>query len=352
MLIKINQKIWDEAKQAFKDAYKREPKSDEDMKIVTTTYKKLGGDVSKKSNTFTYNCEFTPSEIISKGDKKYIVEGYVSTIDEDLSEESVTMSAQRDIYDQIMQRVNSATVTGDQEHEIYMSEDEVFIDSIPKIKFIDARITDKGVWVKAEINQHHPDFKSVWGSVKDGFLNAFSITFIPLEAIKKKVGDRWKSFVNRLNLLNITLTGNPMNPNATFQPVMKNALNGLKDSFETHDTNNGDKMTDVEKKTQEQEVASPETTTETVEKVDEVKSEDKVEEKPTEAEEKVEDAPAVETKTNNTEISELKKELSDVKAQLKALREQPIFKAKVETPKLDKKTTQEIKEFNAFNYIK
>jgi len=344
-----NENLWNKAKQAFKEAYKREPKSDSDWKIVMSTYQKMGGQVSKKSNKYTYTSKFEPIEIISKGEKKYMVEGYVSTIDEDLSNEYVTASAQRDIYNQIMTRMNDAIVTGDEEHQIYDVQDgTTFKDSIPKVKFVDAKLTEKGVWVKAELNQNHPNFKAVWGSIKEGFLNSFSITFIPLEAIKRKVNNTWKSFVNKLNLLNITLTGNPMNPNATFKPVMKSALEGLNDSFNTQTTEetNGDKMTEAEKKAQEEaEVEAPKV---------EAKSEEPVEEKPAVAKEEVKTEEAepeaeVEKKSNNDSLIA---ELEEIKAELKALKEKPVLKAKVEPAKLDKKAVKEVKEFNVFNYIK
>jgi hypothetical protein len=214
-------------------------------------YKNMGGEVSKKSNSFTYKASFEPKEIISKGEKKYIIEGYVSTIDEDLSNETVTLSAQQDIYNQIKERIEKATVTGDEEHEVYIEDSEEFKDSIPKVKFIDAKLTNKGVWAKAEINKDHPNFESVWNSIKNKFLNAFSITFIPLEAVKKKINDRWKSFVNKLNLINITLTGNPMNPSATFNPVMKSTLKNINSFGEVEGYNNqihkGGKMDKFEK---------------------------------------------------------------------------------------------------------
>lgn len=350
----INESLWNKAVEAFKESYNREPKTDEDWKIVMDVYKNMGGDVSKKS--YTYQAEFEPYEVINKSDKKYIVEGYVSTIDEDLSNEVITRSGQQDIYNQIIQRIDNATVTGDEEHEIFDEDPSEYSDSIPKVKFTDAELTDKGVWVRAEINKDHPNIKNVWNSVKNKFLNAFSITFIPVQGIKKRVDGVWKSFINKLNLINITLTGNPMNPKATFNPVMKNALEGLKDSFGEEKVNTkGGNMKNTEQETKVSKKAednSEEETSKGESKVEEEKKpEDKdVKEPEKKTDEKVETKSEVKEESNETES--LKKELAEIKAELKSIKEAPIFKAKVEDPKLDKKSVEEKKEFNAFNYIK
>ncbi len=356
----VNEELWNKAVEAFKESYNKPPETDKDWKLVMDIYKNMGGEVSKKSNTFTYTMKFEPYEVIQKKEKKYIIEGYVSTIDEDLSSETVTMSAQRDIYNQIKERIDNATVTGDEEHEIYTSADGYFEDSIPKLKFIDAELTDKGVWVKAEVNKYHPNFESVWGSIKEKYLNSFSITFIPTEAIKKRIGDTWKSFINKLNLLNITLTGNPMNPNATFNPVMKSAINNYQDSFNTSkktntNSNKGDTMSELDKKTNEEinektekvKAKSEEEKDEAKESSQEAGKESSKEESSKETNEESK----VEAKSNDDKAY-LKKELEEIKAELKALKEKPIFKAKVEDPKLNKKDMQEKKDFNAFNYIK
>jgi len=183
-------------------------------------------------NNYNYLTSFTPTEIILKGEKKYIVKGYVSTIDEDLSNETLSEDAQKDILNQIKER----QITFDADHEIYYDNGQSVnkpLSKIPYAKVIDAELDlnnkygKKGVYVTVEMNQAHPNFKNIWDSVKNGFLHSFSVAFYPVEAISKKENGIWKSIVNKLNLINITFTGNPMNPQAQFTPVMKSVINDI-----------------------------------------------------------------------------------------------------------------------------
>ena len=190
---------------------------------------------------YNYNIQFEPQEIITKSKKKYLIKGYFSTIDEDLSNEVLTEEAQKDILAQVKGR----TITLDAEHEVYYDKSGKPLNkptsNIPIGKVIDAELTTKGVFGTVEINESSPRFKNIWDSIKGGYLHSFSVAFYPVEAVKKKIGDAFKSFVNKLNLINITLTGTPMNPNATFTPVMKSAIH-LMDSFNTYDLNHNNEV--------------------------------------------------------------------------------------------------------------
>ncbi len=167
---------------------------------------------------FKYNIDdaFGFSEAIIKGERKYYVEGYASTIDEDKAGEVLDHSAQQDIFNQIQ----SENITMDIEHEEwYDSNGKVLSrpknEKIPVAKVVDAKLTPKGTWIKAEINPHLRSFKELWGSITDGFLKAFSVAFYPVS----KSGN----VIKALRLVNITLTGSPVNPQATFSATMKSA---------------------------------------------------------------------------------------------------------------------------------
>jgi phage head maturation protease/uncharacterized C2H2 Zn-finger protein len=170
------------------------------------------------TNIFNYsiNDGFLWSEVNLKGEKKYFIEGYASTIDEDKAGEILDMSAQQDIYNQ-MQNEN---ITMDIEHEEWYSNDGKLLqrpknEKIPVAKIVHAELRPKGVWVKAQLNTNLRSFSEVWGSIKDGFLKAFSVAFYPIQ----KAG----GVIQHLNLVNVTLTGSPVNPNATFAVSMKSA---------------------------------------------------------------------------------------------------------------------------------
>lgn len=309
-------------------------------------------------NTYTYYCKFDNLEIITKGKKEFYVEGYISTTDKDLADEVLSMSAQHDILEQTMNR----SIKFDTEHEIWYDKDgnenSKPTNNLPIGKIISSEIKGNGVWVKAELNQDNPRFKNIWESIKKGFLNAFSVSFYPVEAIKRKVNDLTESVVNRLNLINVALTGNPCNPSATFTPVMKSAINGFMNSFDTNQNNKeDDNMSDKEVDNKTEEVQETEAK-EPVKVEEPVKTEEPV------AKEKVEvtsdkhvDGTTKEVELKN--IASLKADIDALKAEVKALKEenaekekklnQPINKSIVEKDTVNK--TKE-SEYNTFDYIK
>jgi len=169
-------------------------------------------------NNFNYTIQegFLWSEVNLKGVKDYYVEGYASTIDKDLSGEIVDIKAQNALLNQILNN----NITLDVEHSEWYDENRKILSrpkntSIPVAKVVSAELREKGVWIKAKINPHIPSFRSIWNSIKDGFLSAFSIAFYPVA----KTGN----IISDLNLVNITLTGSPVNQGATFNAVMKSA---------------------------------------------------------------------------------------------------------------------------------
>jgi HK97 family phage prohead protease len=300
--------------------------------------------------TYNYTIQFEPMEVITKAgtDKKYYVEGYFSTIDEDLAMETLTESAQQDILTQIKGR----TITFDVEHEVFYDKNGQVLSkpasAITIGKVVDAEMKAKGVWGKVEINDSAPRFKNIWESIQKGFLHSFSVAFYPLEAVKRKVDGVMKSFVNKLNLLNITLTGSPVNPEAKFSAVMKSAVDGFKNSFDTYDVNHNNEVTNVTDENKdvivksENETVVDETPVEAP-KVETPVEEVKTEEAPTEAEPSVEPEVKSEPKVDfksmlaslksefNAELTKSKEALTvEIKAlqeQINKINEQPIKKA-------------------------
>ena len=176
-----------------------------------------------------YYMDFT-TQVITKSDgKHYFIEGYASTIDKDLAEDVVDKSAQMDILESVKNR----TITLDLEHERFINKDGTIADrphagGISVGKVVHAELRSKGVWIEVELNQHIERFKSIWNSIKNNFLNAFSVAFRPVEIITKETENGIVRIIKRLNLYNIALTGEAANPNATFKPVMKSLLNKYK----------------------------------------------------------------------------------------------------------------------------
>jgi hypothetical protein len=178
-------------------------------------------------DSYSYQQPFQFSEIELKGEKRYFVEGFISTSDPDLSNEVITREGLADM----VQQCNERAITMDVEHEEWYEGGQVQNKPanarIPVAKIIKAELRNNGVWVKAEINRNSDRFKNIWGSVQEGFLHSFSVAFYPLRAVTKKVGNQVLKFIDSLSLVNVTLTGSPVNPNATFTPVMKAAMNAM-----------------------------------------------------------------------------------------------------------------------------
>ncbi len=185
-----------------------------------------------------YYTEIEPEIITLKSDKRYYVQGYISTIDKDLVNDVLTIEAQKDLHNQIQGVITKGGfITGDIEHMVFYDEkgnqlnfpkvrDEKGNLIIPELKFVQSELREKGVWVKAEVNKHLPNFKTIWKSIEDGFLNGFSVAVNALETVTKRVNNEMVNYISRLKLLNITMTGTPCNQNALMQPVLKSLING------------------------------------------------------------------------------------------------------------------------------
>ena len=171
--------------------------------------------------TFTYFSDGLKAyKSTIKGVEKYFVEGYCSTTKRDLAGEILTDSAQDSMTKQFKDRV----ITVDIEHSSWFKNgkrlEKPETSLIPVAKVVEAVRKEKGTWVKSEMNTNLENFNEIWGSVKDKFLTAYSVAFFPTKQFNNQIDD--------LNIINLTLTGTPVNDEATFEPVMKSARAYLK----------------------------------------------------------------------------------------------------------------------------
>ena len=157
----------------------------------------------------------------SKEGKKYYVTGYISTSDIDIYNDLVTPNGLKSMLKQI----NESVITLDYEHENFRDDETI----LPVGRIVEAELDEKGLWVKCELNSNSPKFKNLWGSIKDGFVNSFSIAFQPLKTVTKKVKDADVRLIEDLKLLNVALTGIPVNKSAVMtdfgmKSVMQKAI--------------------------------------------------------------------------------------------------------------------------------
>jgi hypothetical protein len=70
------------------------------------------------------------------------------------------------------------------------------------------------------LNKNYPKYEMLKGNLDEGFLDAFSIAYVP-EKVRTKGDDR---YLGKVNLLNVAFTGNPVNPKASFTSVLMKSL--------------------------------------------------------------------------------------------------------------------------------
>jgi len=243
--------------------------------------------------------------------KDYFVTGYISTGDLDLVDDIVTKACMEDMLTQL----TNGSIKLDVEHEAWKRDTTI----IPVGKIVDAKIDSKGIWVKALLNEHSPKFTQVWGSLKSGFLDAFSITFKTVKAISKTISGVKARLLEKVNLLNVALTGNPANPSASIIDVFMKSITDMED-----------KMTEEEKVEEQPKEDVAEEAPEEEAPKEEAKEEAPVEEPAEEAPE--EEAPAETEEGESEEVKSLKAELKELKDEFKEFKEKPQFKAILEKP--------------------
>jgi len=154
-----------------------------------------------------------------KSDKKnYMIEGYISTSDLDRVGDIVTKECLEDMLVQI----KTKNIKLDVEHEVTESS------KLPIGRIIDAKLDSVGLYVKAVLNDASPEFENVWKSIRNGFLDAFSILYRPVAAVDKFVNGKKARMLNKLDLVNVALTGNPVNPQCVLTDAFAKSLNSLK----------------------------------------------------------------------------------------------------------------------------
>jgi HK97 family phage prohead protease len=186
------------------------------------------------------------SSVETKGGVDQYVEGDITTDDPDLDDDIVTQKGLNKVFEQLTQQ----DIMLDLEHDTYRDEEGIprarAMNNIAIGRIVDKRKDEHGVWVKAKLNPYVQSFKSVWESIKAGFIKAFSITFKTVASRTKTVGDTTYRLIDDLNILNVALTSCPINPKATFIPAFKSYIKNNTQPEEKSSVEET-KMTDEEK---------------------------------------------------------------------------------------------------------
>ena len=209
-----------------------------------------------KSLSFTTD-QINPSVIEGKAGKTYYLTGYISTSDKDRVNDIVTPECLDDMVKQLI----SQKIKVDVEHEALKGSPNI----IPIGLIEEARRDEKGIWVKVRLNSSVSRFKEVWDSIKNGFLDSFSITYKAINAVEKETADGTIRLLRLVELVNVAITGIPANVGAKIMDAFAKSLESTNQKEPT--------MAEDEKieKTEEETQTTPEKT--------EAKSEEKTEEK-------------------------------------------------------------------------
>ena len=280
-----------------------------------------------KSKPFVFYSEpLTLSEVKSNDITKHIISGYITTHDRDLVGDIVTNPC----MESMMNQLKSRAIKLDIEHESWKGDNDVSREKAKTInpigKINKAYKDGTGIFIEGELNPFHKRFDEVKGSVNGGFLDAFSIAYVPTATKRANIDGKDTRLLDQLSLLNVALTGNPINTQARMAPIMAKSLEFM-NSFSSNDD------IKLEENMAEEENNKPEATIEPEAKaaMPEVKAEDKdkiiADLKAKIAELEAKDKPKEPESKALNRIDILEKELTEIKALLT----KPQYKASAAT---------------------
>lgn len=172
--------------------------------------------------------------------KRYFLKGHIDSEDLDLVNDIVTKSCMVDIQDQF----NARTIKLDLDHETLRKgkgesefDAKLNLTKIPLGKAISETLDSKGNLIEFELNSNWKKldskgdivmaFKDVWQSIQDKFYDAFSIAYVPIRTAAKAMKEGKARLLEKVNIVNVAVTGNAINPAATITNVMTKSLEYL-----------------------------------------------------------------------------------------------------------------------------
>ena len=182
-------------------------------------------------NQFTFT---KPFNLEIKSDGRVMLEGEISNTEKDLVNDVVTKHCLESMKDQI----NDRNIKLDLEHESFrgdsVEEKEINKTKIPIGKIAEAEVkkNDRGGFslnVKCEVNRNHQRFEEVKGHLTDKYLDAYSIAFIPTETKSANNNGESVRLLDDVRLLNVALTGNPVNTTAQNRDVFMKSMDAVEE---------------------------------------------------------------------------------------------------------------------------
>lgn len=296
--------------------------------LIMELMQELESAIQNQSDYVFKTDKITYSSVEVKGERESFVTGYIAVPEIDLENDLMTDTALKSM----LRQITESAITLDFEHEAFRDDPSI----LPVGMIVEAKVDNRGLWVKAKLNKHSPKYKALWGSIKEGFVNAFSVAFKPIKTVTKKIGDVSVRLIEELKLLNVAMTGTPMSPGSrmtghSMKSVMLKAIEDTKEEKVLINKSLLTKIMEV-KDMAEEEVKQEETVEAPVEEVaPEPEAEAEVAPEP---ETVVEEAPAVQEKALNelkAKFDKLAKENAELKSEVKSIKASEVFKSTVET---------------------
>ena len=203
----------------------------------------MSGADQKRFVFYTKGVDFHTITDVKSKKQRYFVKGHIDTEDVDLVNDIVTKGCMTDVQKQL----NARTIKLDLDHETLRkgsgeSDFDVKLNmtKIPLGKAINDTLDSKGNLVEFELNPNWKKFdskgnivmtfKETWENIKSKFYDAFSIAYIPVKTTYKSMKEGNIRMLDKINLINVALTGNAINPAATITNVMAKSLEWLKEN--------------------------------------------------------------------------------------------------------------------------
>jgi hypothetical protein len=196
--------------QDFKDCVSKNQDKEDPAAYCASIMRKVEG------KTYQFYSRFIGlQEVETKQGKEYYVPGYLSTGELDSGNDIVT----DECLDDILRQVKERNIKIDVEHELVKGSANV-----PAGRIVEARRDSKGVWINVLLNKAYPNFENLLHNIKERFIDAFSITYKPLNFIHKEVNGVKARLLNRIMIFNAAMTGNPMNMGCTMGDMVMKSI--------------------------------------------------------------------------------------------------------------------------------
>ena len=201
---------------------------------VKNKYKKVGEKWEAKEEEY-YEGDLDGTFEFKAEDGKYFFKGYLSTFDIDLVNDLVTPDCMKDMLNQINAGLGGfvRNLKGSPDHDVYWTQDSA---RLPISKLTSANLDNKGLFVEGMFNPDHPDFKSVWSQIQNGFLDGLSIEYKPVDFAFKDVSGKKVRVLNKVLLKGYGHTPRPANPYSTLTDCFVKSLE-IKEAEETMEEN-------------------------------------------------------------------------------------------------------------------